>query len=47
MWHWYFRPRIFLPLFAGGSDWLGFRLWPLWIEWNRGNGLRKPVKEVE
>lgn len=44
MWHWYWRPKVISPLWSGGADWFGFRAWPFWIEWNRGNGLRNPPK---
>lgn len=29
----YWQPCGIRPLYTGGSDWLGVRLWPLWVEW--------------
>lgn len=31
----FWRPAVLTPLVAGGSDWFGLRVWPMWIEWQR------------
>jgi len=33
----YWMPRGFRPLYDGGCDWFGVRLWPLWLEWTWKN----------
>ena len=29
----YWQPGEWHPLYSGGADWLGLRVWPFWLEW--------------